>query len=214
MTRHTRGIVAMSIALSVSHDLSTGLTYAIVHGYSELQQAFIGEQIKSMASLARHPLLLPILFTAHMQRLLSVQRRQLWTQLLRAETASGQTGVPAVNGHLFSPQTPNFDTITKRVLGIMQCASAWITHSNALLLGIDAIQESVDYITSTSSDSRKDPSAKTTDTLKEWLDLVRHKSKVMLWDFEFFDKRAQAQMTAVISLSRRVIYFCTWLTDL
>lgn len=205
MRRLTRGIVAMNIALSISHNHKTGLTFAILNGYSELQQAFIREQIKSMAPLARHPLFVPIIFMAHMQRLLNLERKRLWTELIYAETASGQTGAPIVNHRLYSEQIQDFGIITKDVLGVMQCASAWISHSEALLLAIEAIQESVDYMSSAASESRVGPPIGISNKLKESLKIIRHKSKVMLWDFQYFDKRAQAQMTAVYIFSNRDI---------
>jgi hypothetical protein len=95
----------MNIALPMSHDPSNGMTCGLLLGCSDIQQAFIHEQIKTHAMLASHPLLLPILFTAHLQQLLNKERKKLWKSLPQVETASGQTGAPIIDRHLY-PKSP------------------------------------------------------------------------------------------------------------
>lgn len=197
MRRSTRGILAMNIALSISHDPGNGMTCGLLLGCSDIQQAFIHEQIKTHAMLASHPLLLPILFTAHQQQPLNRERKRLWVSLLKVETASGQTRAPAIGSHLFPEESQDYGKITKSVLGIIQIASAWESYSKALLLGIESIQESLKHINNNTPDTRKDILEASTAIFIEWLTSVSHKSKVMLWDLEFINKRAQAQMTAV-----------------
>jgi hypothetical protein len=197
MRRSTRGILAMNIALSISHDPSNGMTCGLLLGCSDIQQAFIHEQIKSHAMLASHPLLLPILFTAHQQQLLNRERKLLWVSLLGVETASGQTGVPTIGVHLFPNESQDYGNITKHILGIIQVASAWESYSKALLLGIESIQDCLTHINNNTLDLRKDTIEASAAIFIEWLTSITHKSNVMLWDLQFINKRAQAQMTAV-----------------
>ena len=115
MRRPTRGILAMDIALSISHDPATGMTSALLLGCSDIQQAFIHEQIKTFAGLASHPLLLPLLFSAHQEQLLNREKDRLWRSLLEVETASGQTGAPAVGIYRRSTDSQDYAGITKDV---------------------------------------------------------------------------------------------------
>jgi hypothetical protein len=197
MRRSARGILAMNISLSLSHNPITCMTYGLLLGCSDIQQAFIYEQIKTLATLANHPLLLPVLFSAHQHQLLNRERKRLWVSLLKVETESGQTGVPVINSNIFQKESKDYGRITKHVLGIIQVASAWESYSKALILGVDSIQENIIYLNDLTTEPRKATINAAATVLTEWLTSVRHKSDVMLWDFEFIDKRAHAQMTAV-----------------
>jgi hypothetical protein len=212
MRRTTRGILALNISLSLSHDPSTGMTSGLLLGCSDIQQAFIYEQIRTLATLASHPLLLPVLFSAHQHQLLNRERKKLWVSLLKVETESGQTGAPVIGSHMFQKKSKDYGRITKNVLGVIQIASAWESYSKALILGIDTIQENLVYLSDMTTDSRKTAVKATATILTEWLISVRHKSNVMLWDFEFIDKRAQAQMTAV---RQKQIFpkYCNYVTN-
>ena len=125
----------MNISLSLSYDPSTGMTYGLLLGCSDIQQAFINEQIKTLATLAIHPLLLPVLFSAHQQQLLNRERKELWVSLLKVETESGQTGTPVINSHTFQMMSQDYGRVTERVLGVIQIASAWESYSKALIMG-------------------------------------------------------------------------------
>jgi hypothetical protein len=187
----------MNISLSLSYNPSTCMTNGLLLGCSDIQQAFVHEQIKTLATLASHPLLLPVLFSAHQLQLLNRERKQLWVSLLKVETESGQTGAPVINSNIFPKKSKNYGRITKHVLGVVQIASAWESYSKALILGIDSIQDNLIYLNDLTTGPRKATVKAVATVLTEWLTSVRHKSNVMLWDFEFIDKRAQAQMTAV-----------------
>jgi len=173
------------------------MTYGLLLGCSDIQQAFIREQIKTLAALASHPLLLPVLFSAHQQQLLNRERKKLWVSLLKVETESGQTGAPVINSNIFQKKSNDYGRITKHVLGVIQIGSAWESYSKALILGVDSIQENIIYLNDLTTEPRKAAVKAAATILTEWLTSVRHKSDVMLWDFEFIVKRGQAQMNAV-----------------
>jgi hypothetical protein len=136
----------MNIAVSISHEPVSGLTCALLLGCSPLQAEFIHRQVREYAVLASHPLLLPTLFTGYQRRLLNFETSELWRKLLEVESKSGQTGAPAINSHLYVSQGVDYNTITIGVLEIIQLTSAWESYTQALLLGIESIQESIGYI--------------------------------------------------------------------
>jgi hypothetical protein len=197
MRRSTRGIIAMNIALSISYNASSGLTCALLLGCSDIQEAFVSEQIKAYSALASHPLLLPILLTTYQLRLLRRETKRLWRRLLKVETESKQTGAPVINSRFHPKKRIDYDSITKDVLGVIQLTVSWESYTQALLLGIESIQESISYIDAKTSY----PAA---GILAERLIFLFHESKIMLWDFQLIDKRGQAQMIAV-SLSSQLL---------
>jgi hypothetical protein len=201
MRRSTRGIIALNPKLSLSHDPATGQTVGVLLGCSSDQITFIVRQIKTCIAYASHPLLLPCLFSTHHHDLLDRQRKYLWEQLLQVETVSGQTGAPVVNlirrkssGDLTRRE---FSDTIKGILGVVQLATGWESHTNALILGIEVIKDAFPQIIKATPDSRKASVDSATRTLLEYLQLVGHKSKVMLWDLQYISTRAQAQTNAV-----------------
>jgi hypothetical protein len=196
MRRPTWGVLDMNICLSISHSTASGMTYALLHGCSNAQQAFVKEQLRSLASVANHPLLLPILFSAHQRQLLHKDAKRLWDSLLDIETASGQTGVPVVDNYGTSIDSEDYTHITKETLGVIQLASGWQSTLKDIILGIDEIKESLTHL----SDRIRAPEApmvNARDVFSEWLQFTSHQSNVLMGQLEYIDKRAQAQMTAV-----------------
>lgn len=185
----------MNTKLALSHDPETGRTCGILLGCSDAQTAFIVEQLESCASFAWHPLLLPCLFTEHHHGLLSCEAAKLWEQLLRVETVSGQTGAPAIN--LSAYDDPEFVDTENGILGVVQLATSWESHTNALLLGVDVIKNGLVGIKQAAPAARSGAVEKVTEMLLEYLELTTHKSKVVLWDLQYITARAQAQTNAV-----------------
>jgi hypothetical protein len=199
MRRSTRGIAGMNMALAVSHDPSSGLTHAILRGCSVAQQNFIQEQLKKWSVLASHPLLLPVLLAGYIRQLLRYQVVLLWIDLLDAETESGQTGAPAMDA--LPRGYRDYGSITNLVLGVVQKGTSWESYTNALILCIKSIQESISYINTVTPGPRKEITETQSAILTERLEFVSHKSNVMLWDIRYFLRRAEAQMTAVSLLN-------------
>jgi hypothetical protein len=180
----------------------TSRTCGILLGCSDAQVAFIAEQLSTCSSLAWHPLFLPCLLTSQQYEVLNDETERLWMQLLQVETISGQTGAPVISS--LRDDTSSLSSGVKSILGVVQLASAWESHTNALLLAADAIQDELLRIKEKSPESRKSKVDSVTEMLTEYLQLAVHKSKVMLWDLQYINARAQAQTNAVSSFQRTI----------
>lgn len=196
MRRPTWGILAMDICLSISYCTKTGMTLGVLHGCSELQQSFIVEQLRTFASLARHPLLLPILFSAHQRQLVHQEARKLYYSLLNIEMASGQTGAPVKGTYYPSIGAEDFSQMSNLTLGILQLASAWQNTLKGIMLGIKEIQENIEHLSRNTKNSVC-PMEESEGIFSGWLHFTLHQSEVVLSQLEYIDKRAQAQMAAV-----------------
>ena len=85
----------MNLALSVSHCPQSRLTFALLLGLSDAQQAFILDQLKSPGIVphAAHPLLLPVLLTCHHEALLHERaRRKAGRRACRTPTSRASGG--------------------------------------------------------------------------------------------------------------------------
>ncbi|GFG00727.1 hypothetical protein IFM53868_10837 [Aspergillus udagawae] len=209
---------AMDIALSISFDPRTNVTCALLLGCTAAQKDFIRDQLEAFAGLACHPLLLPVLLTGHQYTVLNTQARNLWNQLLDVETRSGQTSAPRIRfdtgdtsaaaGTFQSwdqstkeaPKNPlhNYNDITIDILQVIQFSTTWESYTNALLLGIECMKKNLEELETDNNQLAHERTLKEiTFHLRHWLDFVEHKSKIMLWDIQFIEKRAQAQMNAI-----------------
>jgi hypothetical protein len=74
------GILGIDIALSISHDPVTGSTYALIIGLSD-RQLPMSDQLKILASVTSHPLLLPILICTYFRSCLERHRSTLGSAL-------------------------------------------------------------------------------------------------------------------------------------
>jgi hypothetical protein len=196
MRRPTWGVLAMNISLSLSYSHSTCMTFGLLLGCSEFQQFFIIHQLKSLARLACHPLLIPVLLSTHQRQLLHQEARRIWLSLIEIENASGQTGLPVEGGLVSSIGNQDYSQITKMTLGVIQAASAWQSTLKDIILGIDSIKESLTLLSGTMEDRLGEGETPSV-ILLEWLRFTLHQSKVLLGQLEYIDKRGQAQMTAV-----------------
>ena len=95
----------------------------------------------------------------------------------------------------------DYGSITNLVLGAVQKGTSWESYTNALILCIKSIQESISYINAVTPSPRKDITELQSAILTERLEFVSHKSSVMLWDIRDFLRRAEAQMAAVSLLN-------------
>ena len=188
----------MNMVLSMSHDPNTGLTCGVVLTWSDEQTAFISEELKRYDAMAGYPLLLPILFTAYQRRLLHQEGQRIWKKLLEVETASGQTGVPVIFDDPYAlSASSSFDEMTKGVLQVVQLAAGWVNYTEVLLSAIEAIQESIRHINTTTPHARLDYVEAAESVMVEYLGFISHRCKVMLLELQYIYKRGQAQMTAV-----------------
>lgn len=189
----------MNMVLSISHDPESGLTCGVVLTWSDEQTAFISEELKGYHAMAGYPLLLPILFTAYQRRLLHQEGKRIWVRLLEVETMSGQTGVPVMHASSLQalPASRNFDGMTKGVLEVVQLSAAWVNYTEVLLSVIEAIQESIRHIHTTTPHARLDYVETAESVMVEYLEFTSQRCKAMLSELQYYYKRGQAQMTAV-----------------
>lgn len=181
--------------------------------------------MQTLREPTRRPLLLPVFLLGQQQVLLHEETEALWLDLLRVENASGQTGVIVVPTDEQSqgggrkvraaskdhrrPRRITNKQITNKVLGVVQLASTWESHIKALIQDIKAAKESVKKVESATTNSSGSgtqaaiPPAmdkgitSNSGTLEESLGLFMHKANTVLWDLEYINKRASAQMDAV-----------------
>jgi hypothetical protein len=190
----------MDASLSMYYSPSKSHTRAYLHGCSEPQIFFIQQQLRALSSIASHPLLLPVILVAMKQHLIGEQESKLWTSLVDVETRSGLTGAPRMDTH---PQPGsqlteyNIEVVTIRALGVVQIATYAETHAKALLVMIEAIIESIKSVTEVTPHPNKTNIEKAGSLLSEQLVFLAHKTRVLLGDIQFVEKRAQVQITAV-----------------
>ena len=134
------------------------------------------------------------------QHLIGEEESKLWTSLVDVETRSGLTGAPRMDTHPHSGSQLteyNIEVVTIRALGVVQIATYAETHAKALLVMIEAIMESIKSVTEATPHPNKTNIEKAGSLLSERLVFLAHKTRVLLGDIQFVEKRAQVQITAV-----------------
>ncbi|KAH8902602.1 hypothetical protein BR93DRAFT_972334 [Coniochaeta sp. PMI_546] len=222
MRTPTKGMITMNMALSISYNMDSHITCAVLIGLSDAQQDLIHKQLKSasLTKIASHPLLLPSLLTLHNSYLLQEQIGALWNELVQAETASGRTAVPDPD----APPNPLIDiadaadsAITKMVLGISQLSILWTSETKELLQTIDLIRKSIGDVSKRNSgvDSQSggpmicEVQQAAVGQLRELLSFTADRANSTLWNFEFLAQRAEAQTNAIYNFAAREIAVAT-----
>jgi hypothetical protein len=201
----------MDASLSMYYSPSKSHTRAYLHGCSEPQRFFIQQQLRAFSSIASHPLLLPVILVAMKQHLIGEEESKLWTSLVDVETRSGLTGAPRMDTHPHSGSQLteyNIEVVTIRALGVVQIATYAETHAKALLVMIEAIMESIKSVTEATPHPNKTNIEKAGSLLSERLVFLAHKTRVLLGDIQFVEKRAQVQITAVGSQPFSSKHYC------
>jgi hypothetical protein len=196
----------MDIALSISYDHETGKTCALLLGCSDLQTAFIIRQLKSLAGLTSHPILLPTLMSGYFRSILETYTQTLWRNLLNLEHESGVTGVPLYDrdGPLPTVKCEDYTPITTALLGLIQLGLSWENYVKQLLFMVETIQECRTHVNFVTADAGRECIRNKAAILDERLRFISHKASILEWRLQFILGRTQAQMTAVspfISLS-------------
>ena len=146
---------------------------------------------------------------------------RLWNQLVAVEKRSGQTDAPPVESvvdfggsHRGTIQqrdsgTPknhdgdNFQWITRKVLVVTQLTASAESHAKSLLLSLDEIRKHTSLVNDLIDPAMRDDMRKVSDGLVEKLDLLSHRTQVIMNDVQFIEKRAQAQQSAIHSIYQR-----------
>jgi hypothetical protein len=196
------GVFAMDVALSISYEPSSGSTCAILLTTSNEQLEFMLHQISELAVLALHPLLIPTLLCTYTMIILESFTSDRWSEYLRAEMASGQSGSdPFGPNNPYGLSTPmkfeDFNDLTKVILRIVQLATSYDNYFEACFKATESIQESIKYISSNTPRKRKDVSTKVGAVLGERLRYISHEGKSVFWELQSLKERTNAQMNAV-----------------
>lgn len=215
----SHGVIEMDLCASISYHCTTGAVHNFLHGCNSEQQAQVQAMLAKSSSLARHPLLLPVLLTELKLDLVEQHSVQLWNKLVQAETLSGQTNYPAINNtrhprahkgvppdkHKSNRSTSHldFEDVTIEVLGVLQITAYAESHAKSLLLSIEEIQTSIGVVSRKTKTSNAEVITRTGLVLSERLDFLAHRTQVVINNVQFYEKRAQAQQTAVRVCMRR-----------
>lgn len=171
MRLFTRGVHCLDTCLSISYDAASCSTRALLHGCTKAQQAAIKRKI------------------------IGEQRDMLWRHLTDAEMQTGQTGAPMFRHYAQSGEDDDINEITKQVIGVIQLSTVAEQHAKTLLTVLEAVQKSIQIIGETSG--QRDIVQRVGEMLTERLEFIEQKTKMLIFDLQYFEKRAQAQLTAV-----------------
>jgi hypothetical protein len=130
------------------------------------------------------------------------------------EELSGQTAAPTRRSLLTPPEVSTkrktneeFRDITLKILGVLQLTPYAESHAKALLLLIQEMRTGLEAVRKvTDSEAlRVEYIIKTGAMLSEKLDLLAHKTQIIMNDIQFLEKRAQAQRTAVSRVLKHML---------
>jgi hypothetical protein len=191
----------MDLGLGLSFDRERNLTYGMLLGCIDPQAAFIINQLKELALLARHPLLLPTMILGYERSFLG--EKLLWTrgQMLRIEATSGQTTWPVVGyagqPRQFELEPHKVDTkkLSKNALGVIQSATVYQRLMEDLLVLADSLVESNEVLRQFIQ--RDGCAFATIHAIDERLRFLRNKTELMLPALRSYKERAHAQISAV-----------------
>ncbi|KAH8744869.1 hypothetical protein BGZ57DRAFT_918915 [Hyaloscypha finlandica] len=145
------GAFALDISFSASYNPITGCTNALVLSDSAEHLEYILQQTVELDTLVSNPLLLPTLISSHTVVVLESFLSERWSEFLRAEIASGQSGSEPFgpNDHygLSRPmEFQDFKDLTKAILRIVQLVTSYERYLQEIFLCIESMQETIKNI--------------------------------------------------------------------
>ncbi|KAK4448303.1 hypothetical protein QBC34DRAFT_485788 [Podospora aff. communis PSN243] len=226
MCLSSRGIIDFHIFASISWHPGTGMVNALLQGCSSQQQADISAQLQEFAILAFHPLLLPTILVELKMDSLEKEEAAVWNLLVGVETLSKQTATPEVHhAHASGLESrlnataageqemlertggtstyeesfdSDLDTSTINVLGVLQRTTYAESHAKSLLPLIDGIRKGAVALRGKASQGDQAEYIRVAgEMLCGKLDFVENRTRVIMDDILFVEKRAQAQQSAI-----------------
>ena len=200
MRQSTKGGLDIDLALSMSYDYESKMTYGILLGCSEQQANYIRARLAETSCLATHPLLLPTILAGCIRSFLGRRAEELWLDLLAVEADSGLTNWPSTDvlGRVKkSAKCKNYRKASEDVLGVIQSTTIWQSHIDTLLLLIDSMQECNEFLHLEKRAEQTKAMVNAHMAIEERLRFLRSKAKIMLVSLHSIEKRTGAQMTAV-----------------
>jgi hypothetical protein len=206
----SRGIIGIDVCTSISYNADSGVVNVLLQGCSTVQQKGIARQLCDLYTLTGHPLLLPLVLVDVKVSLLEEEELRLWRALLDVETFSQQSGTfvspsPDIKARRLLRDSDMDDekvddaiqTMTIDVLRVLQLTSYAESHAKALLASIALIKKEIEEVGSITNSSRRAYIHQVGGILEEKLDLLAHRTQIVIEDLMFVEKRAQAQQSAV-----------------
>jgi len=200
MRQSTKGGLGIDLALSMSYDYESKMTYGLLLGCSEQQANYIRARLTELSCLALHPLLLPTILVGCIRSFLGIRVDELWLDLLAVEADSGLTKWPVADvlGRVKKlTKGKHYRKASEDVLSVMQSATIWQRHVDTLLLLIDSMQECNQFLHLEKRFEQTEAMVSVHMAIEERLRFVYSKSKIMLVLLQSIEKRTAAQMTAV-----------------
>ncbi|KAF2193510.1 hypothetical protein K469DRAFT_237497 [Zopfia rhizophila CBS 207.26] len=204
MRQASQGGLNMDLGLGLSFDHERNLTYGMLLGCIDRQAAFIITQLKELALLACHPLLLPTMILGYERSFLGEQLLRTRSEMLSVEATSGQTRWPVV-GYAgqpgqseLKPDKVNTKELSKDALGVVQSATVYQRLTEDLLVLADSLVESNEVLRQFVQ--RDGCAFATIYAIDERLRFLRNKTELMLPALRSYKERAHAQMSAVYNL--------------
>jgi hypothetical protein len=203
MRQATQGGLKMEFGLGLSFDYERNITYGMLLGCHSLQAAFIITQLKELALLAGHPLLLPTMIMGYQRSFLGDRLLRTRVQMMAVEAVSGQTQWP-VTSH-----NPSFETLdnhirdidtkalSRRALGVVQSGTVHQRLMEILSVHVNTALESSAALEPYMRNN--DFMISTAKMIDDRLRFLRNKTEFMLPAIRSYKERAHAQMSAVRS---------------
>lgn len=188
----THGVLWMNTLLLVSYDPAHRLTCAFLHGCNPHQQEHIINQLKAFGPAAHHPLLLPVILAQMKCKVIADVKEEVWNTLIWVENGSGQTGVPAIS--IQYPREPDFVSLTKEALRVVQVAGGSKYHAETLQLILESIRK---CLASGPEGLDEGFCEEITEILVERVDFIEHTTREVLADLSFIGSHGEAQLSAM-----------------
>ncbi|KAK0641947.1 hypothetical protein B0T16DRAFT_449256 [Cercophora newfieldiana] len=206
MRRSNGGVFGLDIAISISYCLATGCTTALVITYTPEHLEYLTHQLECFSSLAGNPLLLPTLISDHTATILESYLSERWSEYLKAEIASGQSGSdpfgPDDHYGLSKPmEFHSFDDLTKTILRINQLVISYEHYLQQSFLAMGVIRESAEFLKEHALPDRKKAILETSAVLEERVAYLKYKGDVTWWEMQALKQRMQAQTSAIYNFT-------------
>lgn len=206
LRQSTRGGLQSDLSLALTYDRDHGHTSGFLTGCTKRQAAYVIVQLRLLAQISDHPLLLPTMILGYMRSFLGRRTDEAWIDLIQVETESGQTRWPRVgpDGHpVLSREAKNTKRISGDVLGVIQSVTIWQSHLEELSILTKSVQECSSFLARKRNRTNSNSVLDSTDIIDERLRFISCKTKILLSSLTAIKERTHAQMSAVSTNTAR-----------
>jgi hypothetical protein len=200
MRQSTRGGLRLDLTLALTYDQDRGIINGFLAGCTKRQAAYIVIQLRLLARISDHPLLLPTMLLGYVRSFLSRKLDEAWTDMILVETQSGQTRWPLLgpNGRpVLLGEAKNTKKISGDVLGVIQSVTTWQKHLEEISILLEGMQECSEFLVRQTNASNSHSLLDSTEIIDERLRFISCKTKIMLASLRAIKERMHTQMSAV-----------------